>query len=103
MLASASHDNTLKLWDLRTGQELRVLRGHTNAVQKVIFSPDGKSLLSAAWDQTVRLWSLEGRLLQTLPGFSRPLYALAWSPRGILAVGSGTAARGGTISLFHLR
>jgi WD40 repeat protein len=103
LLASASHDNTLKLWDARTGQELRVLRGHTNAVQKVIFSPDGKSLLSASWDQTVRIWSIEGRLLQTLPGFSRPLYALAWSRQGTLAVGSGTAARGGTISLFRPR
>jgi WD40 repeat protein len=54
-LASASTDKTVRLWD-EQGQEVAVLRGHTDAVRHVSFSPDGKRLASASTDKTVRLW-----------------------------------------------
>jgi WD40 repeat protein len=46
MLASGSGDNTIKLWDLATGRELRTLTGHTLSVTSVAFSGDGKTLAS---------------------------------------------------------
>jgi tetratricopeptide (TPR) repeat protein len=56
VLASASGDKTVKLWDARTGQELRTLRGHTGGVTSVAFAADGKVLASASDASIVKLW-----------------------------------------------
>jgi len=44
------------LWDVATGQELLTLKGQGDAVISVSFSPDGKKLVSASFDRTVKLW-----------------------------------------------
>ena len=55
-LASASYDNTVKVWDATTGQESLTLKGHTGDVNSVSFSPDGQRLASASHDGTVKVW-----------------------------------------------
>ena len=56
-LASGSSDNTVKLWNLHTGQEIGTLLGHLERVDAVNFSSDGKTLASSSSDNTVKLWS----------------------------------------------
>ena len=56
VLATGSHDQTIKLWDAATGHELTTLRGHTGNVYTVAFSPEGTRLASGSLDGTVRLW-----------------------------------------------
>jgi WD40 repeat protein len=66
-LASASDDNTVRLWDAGSGAPLQTLEGHSDWVKAVAFSPDGKQLASASLDKTVRLWDAgSGAPLHTL-------------------------------------
>ncbi|KAK4905582.1 hypothetical protein LTR49_025151 [Elasticomyces elasticus] len=55
-LASASGDNTVKIWDASSGQCLRTLKGHSNGVSLVVFSADSSRLASASYDKTVKIW-----------------------------------------------
>ncbi|MEH1824199.1 MAG: CHAT domain-containing protein [Nostoc sp.] len=64
ILASASDDKTVKLWDLN-GKELQTLKGHEKEVTSVVFSPNGKTLATASRDHTIKLWDLNGRKLKT--------------------------------------
>jgi WD40 repeat protein len=49
----------VRVWETQTGQEALVLKGHTDDVECVIWSPDGKRLASASMDKTVRIWEGE--------------------------------------------
>jgi WD40 repeat protein len=67
-LVSGSHDRTVRLWDVRTGECLKVLQGHDNWVWSVAFSLDGHSIASASQDETIKLWDAKtGDCLKTLP------------------------------------
>ncbi|MEH1891862.1 MAG: ribosome assembly protein 4, partial [Nostoc sp.] len=64
-LASASYDNTIRLWDAATGKPLQTLSGHSSRVLSVVFSPDGQRLASASYDKTVIVWNLDLNKLVT--------------------------------------
>jgi WD40 repeat protein len=61
-----------------------ILRGHTDAISSVSFSPDGKHIVSAAWDKTVRIWDAQtGRQVgQPLEGHTKLVNSAAFSPDG---------------------
>jgi WD40 repeat protein len=68
---SASWDQTLRLWDLESGQTIRPLEGHNSWVNAVAVMPDGRRAVSASHDRTLRLWDLEsGKEIATFTGES---------------------------------
>ena len=85
LLASASGDNTIRLWDVELRKPLgEPLTGHTNYVKSVAFSPDGNILASASYDKTVRLWDVKQKkpLGKPLRGHSNVIFSVAFSPDG---------------------
>ena len=66
---------------------LRTLEGHSDSVNGVAVTPDGKRAVSASWDKTLKVWDLEtGRALRTLEGHSDSVSGVAVTPDGKRAV-----------------
>lgn len=86
LLASASHDKTLRLWEVKSGRLLHTFYSSDNPPVRVLFSPDGETLVSSEHNGAIQLWSVraarqgraEGRTLSGPRGFVN----LIFSPDG---------------------
>jgi WD40 repeat protein len=97
LLAGASIDPKFEIWDLKT-RNLRVIEGHSEAVNALAFSPDGKSLVTASHDKSVRLWNPHtGESKAIFTGHSHRVHAVAFSPDGQLIA---SASFGNNIRLW---
>ncbi|NES72560.1 MAG: WD40 repeat domain-containing protein, partial [Okeania sp. SIO2D1] len=56
-IVSGSYDNTIKVWDLATGNLKATLTVHSWYVNSVAISPDGQNIVSGSHDKTIRVWS----------------------------------------------
>ena len=75
-LVSGSWDATVKVWDIKTGELLNILEGHTDAVYCVAIR-DGK-VISGSWDKTIKIWDIgTGELINMLDGQSGSVYGIA--------------------------
>eukprot|EP01135_Chromosphaera_perkinsii_P010343 Nk52_evm15s2118 gene=Nk52_evmTU15s2118 len=81
-LATASFDNTVRLWDAEKGVCHSVLSAHSAPVYSVAYSPDGKYLASGSIDKMVHVWSVkEGKVVKSYRG-DGGVFEVCWNSRG---------------------
>lgn len=99
---SASHDKTIKIWELSSGREVRTLAGQGGWINSVAVSGDGRVALSASSsERQIKVWNLEdGQLLHTLEGHEAPVNDIALTPDGLLAL---SASHDRTLKLWNVQ
>jgi WD40 repeat protein len=99
-LISASRDSTLKVWDLKSGTELRTLRGHTDQVTALAVTRD-RQVLSASLDKTIRVWDIDSEKEKfTLRGHDFDIFGIAVTPDGKRAI---SASSDHTLKIWDLK
>ncbi|BAY62896.1 protein kinase [Calothrix brevissima NIES-22] len=100
ILATGSDDNTIKLWQVNTGQVITTLLGHSWSVVAVAFTIDGTMLISASRDRTVKLWQVStAKEIATLSGHADSVSTVAVSQVAQLIA---SASKDKTIKLWQL-
>jgi len=83
-ITSGSDDKTIRMWDAETGAVVgNPLKGHTEGVLSVAYSPDGRHIIYGSRDNTIRIWDAEtGAVVGKLEGHSSDVWSVAYSPDG---------------------
>ncbi|ODV61393.1 Rsa4p [Ascoidea rubescens DSM 1968] len=89
-IASASFDNSIKLWDGLNGTFIATLRGHVAPVYQIAWSSDCRLLVSCSKDTTLKVWDIKTRKLKAdLPGHSDEVFSVDWSVDGKKVISGG--------------
>ena len=100
-IATASDDQTIKLWNVKTGKAIQTFTGHNDKVRSVSFSPDGQTIATASDDQTIKLWNVEtGKAIQTFTGHNNNINSVSFSPDGQTII---TASDDQTIKIWNVQ
>jgi WD40 repeat protein len=84
---SASWDQTVKVWDLKSGRVLRTLEGHSGYVLGVAVTADGRRAVSVSEDRTLKVWDLESGMVLTSFGFDGQALCVACAPPNLIVAG----------------
>jgi WD40 repeat protein len=100
LMVSVHNDTTVRLWDINTGGQRAVLRGHIAPVLCVAVHPNGELVASASADGQIILWEVASRYqLATLAGHTAAVNSVAFSPDGTLLL---SAADDNTARLWNV-
>lgn len=89
-IATGGEDASIAVWQRGAAKPELVLKGHTAPIVGLAVSPDGRTLASASWDGTARLWSLaDGGVVRTLEGHRQNVNGVAFTPDGSSVVTAG--------------
>lgn len=103
ILASDGGYGKINLWNLRTGQLLRTLSGHSNSVMSFTFSPDGQTLVSGGIDKKIKIWHWDtGELIRTLSVEPYAVFSVDITPDGQTLV-SGSGGEKNTLKIWNLK
>ncbi|RYP42862.1 hypothetical protein DL768_010175 [Monosporascus sp. mg162] len=92
-IVSGSGDHTVRIWDAKSGKELRELKSHSQWFNSVVFSPDGSRIASGSEDSTIRIWDAKsGKEVRKLEGHSGLVRSVAFSPDGSCIASSDNTA-----------
>ena len=99
-ILSSSVNETIKLWDVETGREIRTFPQHTNGTNILSLSPDGRQFLSSSRDNTIKLWDITtGDEIKNFSGHLDYVYSLSFSPDGEQFL---SGSRDNTIKLWDI-
>ncbi|KXN75048.1 dynein regulator [Conidiobolus coronatus NRRL 28638] len=101
VLATASEDTTIRIWDYESGQYERSLKGHTKAVHDISFDPKGNILVSCSSDLSIKLWDLNNdyQCTKTLHGHDHTISSVQFLPSGDKII---SASRDKTIKIWEV-
>lgn len=100
-LVSGSVDRSVRLWDVKTGREIRKYIGHTGAVTSIAVTPDDRQILSADTAGNIRLWDLNNGLeIRQFDGHTNQVTDIDISPNGESAA---SASRDLTVRRWDMR
>ncbi|GAB1541332.1 NB-ARC domain-containing protein [Scytonema sp. NUACC21] len=90
LMATGDSNGNIRIYQVTSGQQILICKGHTNWVVSLSFSPDGSFIASGSTDYTVRLWEVStGHCLKILREHSNDVWSVTFSPDGtLLASGS---------------
>ena len=99
-IVSGSADNTIRVWDIQSGQEA-VLKGHEGWVKSVAIAPDGSKVVSGSRDNTIRVWDIKSEAeLAVLEGHQSSIWSVAIAPDGSKIV---SGSRDKTIRVWDIK
>ncbi|CUM67233.1 uncharacterized protein PRCAT00004926001 [Priceomyces carsonii] len=101
-LVTASDDFTMYLWEpLKSSKPVCRMTGHQKLVNHVLFSPDGRRIVSSSFDNSIKIWDgIKGTFIGTLRGHVAPVYQTAWSSDNRLLV---SCSKDTTLKVWDIR
>lgn len=101
LITTSWNDGNLEVWHVASGSRVMMLKGHTAAVNTVIFMPDGRHAISGSDDETIIVWSLENaKPIMTLSGHRNFVWALVLRQDGRYLISASADA---TIKVWDLQ
>ncbi|MGA1408607.1 MAG: toll/interleukin-1 receptor domain-containing protein [Prochlorotrichaceae cyanobacterium] len=89
-IATGSGNGILSLWEATTGQRRFSEEAHQSVIADVKFAQQGRFLISASWDNTMKIWQLDGTLINQIEDHGAPVQSLAIDPSNAQVILSGS-------------